>query len=123
MLMAIKNANKEPEKIDYVNAHGTSTPLGDEIEFNSALNILSKKDILFMSLQNRQLPMLGVSGKVEAIFSILSLNHSIIPPTLNLDSPSIKSETINLVPHESLEKKSNMLYKFFWIVNKCNIDL
>ena len=107
MLMAIKNANIEPEKIDYVNAHGTSTPLGDEIEFNSVLNIFeSKKDILFMSSTKSSIGhMLGASGAVEAIFSILSLNHSIIPPTLNLDSPSIKSENINLVPHESLEKK------------------
>lgn len=107
MLMAIKNAKIEPEKIDYVNAHGTSTPLGDEIEFNSVLNLFQKKkDTLFMSSTKSSIGhMLGASGAVEAIFSILSISKGIIPPTLNLDNPSVKSEKINLVAHESLEKK------------------
>ena len=107
MLMAIKNAKIEPEKIDYVNAHGTSTPLGDEIEFNSVLNLFQKKkDTLFMSSTKSSIGhMLGASGAVEAIFSILSITQGIIPPTLNLDNPSVTSEKINLVAHESLEKK------------------
>ena len=107
MLMAIKNAKIEPEKIDYVNAHGTSTPLGDEIEFNSVLNLFQKKrDTLFMSSTKSSIGhMLGASGAVEARFSILSITKGIIPPTLNLDNPSVTSEKINLVAHESLEKK------------------
>ncbi len=107
MLMAIKNAKIGPEKIDYVNAHGTSTPIGDEIEFNSVLNIFkNKKDTLFMSSTKSSIGhMLGASGAVEAIFSILAINSGIIPPTLNLDNPSVKHKSINLVAHESLEKK------------------
>jgi 3-oxoacyl-[acyl-carrier-protein] synthase II len=100
MKMALKRAELAPSDIDYVNAHGTSTPLGDEIElraverlFGNAANKMSMS-----STKSSIGHLLGAAGAVEAIFSVLAIRDQIVPPTLNLDNPSVESE-LDLVPH------------------------
>ena len=107
MEMAIKNSNLDINDIDYINAHGTSTPLGDEIEFNSVKEIFNdtKNKIYMSSTKSSTGHLLGASGAVESIFSILAIKNNIIPPTLNLENPSIESKKINLVPKSSIDHK------------------
>ncbi|MEE2695176.1 MAG: beta-ketoacyl-ACP synthase II [Pseudomonadota bacterium] len=110
MKMALENAEIDTKKIDYINAHGTSTPLGDEIEFN-AVKKLFKNDCenLFMSsTKSATGHLLGASGAVEAIFSILALRDGVMPPTLNLDDISDNCTGINLIPKTSMQKKINI---------------
>ena len=109
MKMALKNAHLDSENIDYINAHGTSTPLGDEIEFNSVKKLfLNNTDNLLMSSTKSSTGhLLGASGAVEAIFSILSIKNGIAPPTLNLEELSEGCDGINLVPKESVDKEIN----------------
>ena len=109
MEMAIKNAKIDLDAIDYINAHGTSTPVGDDIEYFSVKKIFdkTKKSIFMSSTKSSTGHTLGAAGAIEAIFSILSINNNIIPPTLNLENPSVDSKKINLVPKNSIEKKMN----------------
>ena len=109
MKMALKNAHLDSEKIDYINAHGTSTPLGDEIEFNSVkkLFVENTNNLLMSSTKSSTGHLLGASGAVEAIFSILSIKDGIAPPTLNLEELSDACVGINLVPKESIDKEIN----------------
>lgn len=106
MDMAIKKAKITPAQIDYVNAHGTSTPLGDEIEFGAVKRIFSNasEKLCMSSTKSSTGHLLGASGSVEAIFSILSIKFGEIPPTLNLNNISESCKGINLVPHESLKE-------------------
>ncbi|MSO84650.1 MAG: beta-ketoacyl-[acyl-carrier-protein] synthase II [Rhodospirillales bacterium] len=105
MKMALKRAEMNPEDIDYVNAHGTSTPLGDEIEFNAVKRVFGDAayKISMSSTKSSIGHLLGAAGAVEAIFSILAINHGIVPPTLNLDNPSDGID-IDLVPHRAKER-------------------
>ena len=109
MEMAIKNAKIDLDTIDYINAHGTSTPVGDDIEYYSVKKIFdkTKKSVFMSSTKSSTGHTLGAAGAIEAIFSILSINNNIIPPTLNLENPSVDSKKINLVPQKSIEKKMN----------------
>ena len=109
MKMALKNAHLDSENIDYINAHGTSTPLGDEIEFNSVKKLFSNNtsNLLMSSTKSSTGHLLGASGAVEAIFSILSIKNGIAPPTLNLEELSESCDGINLVPKESVDKEIN----------------
>ena len=111
MQMALKNAQIDPNVIDYVNAHGTSTPLGDEIEFNSVKKIFSNSldKIHMSSTKSSTGHLLGASGAVESIFSILSIQNNIIPPTLNLENQSEDCNGINLVPDSSIKKKTDFV--------------
>ena len=106
MEMALKRAKLGPSDIDYVNAHGTSTPVGDEIELGAVERLFGDAaDGLAMSSTKSAVGhLLGAAGAIEAIFSILSLKHQVVPPTINLDNPSVESK-INLVPHEAQERK------------------
>ena len=106
ILMAINDAGISKEEINYVNAHGTSTPLGDEIElraveraFDSAVDGLSMS-----STKSSTGHLLGAAGAIEAVFSVIALNENIIPPTINLDNPSVETK-IDLVPHIAKEKE------------------
>ena len=105
MRNALKRAQIEPEKIDYVNAHGTSTPLGDEIELGAVKRLFGDHAYrLSMSSTKSAIGhLLGAAGAVEAIFSILSIRDGIVPPTLNLDNPSPSCD-IDLVPHYAKER-------------------
>ncbi len=105
MQMALKNAGLNPSDVDYVNSHGTSTPLGDEIELKAVERLFDKSaDGLVLSATKSSIGhLLGAAGAVEAIFSALAIRDNICPPTLNLDNPSIETK-INLAPHNAVER-------------------
>ncbi|UTP37885.1 beta-ketoacyl-ACP synthase II [Phenylobacterium sp. LH3H17] len=100
MRAAIKDAGIDPSEIDYINAHGTSTPLGDEIELGAVTRILgdAAKTVTMSSTKSATGHLLGAAGAIEAIFSCLAIRDQIAPPTINLDSPSVVTE-IDLVPN------------------------
>ena len=106
MQAAVKRAGISPADIDYINAHGTSTPLGDEIELGAVTRLLgdAAPKAAMSSTKSAIGHLLGAAGAVEAIFSLLAMRDSIAPPTLNLDNPSVDS-VINLVPHKPLKKE------------------
>jgi len=105
MRAALERAKCNPEDIDYINAHGTSTPLGDEIEHGAVKRLFGDAayGLAMSSTKSAIGHLLGAAGSVEAIFSILAINSGVVPPTLNLDSPS-KGCDLNLVPHTAQEK-------------------
>ena len=100
MQAAIRQAGIQPADIDYINAHGTSTPLGDEIELGAVERLFGNAaaKTTMSSTKSSTGHLLGAAGAVEAIFSILALRDQIAPPTINLDNPSVESP-IDLVPH------------------------
>ena len=106
MQAAVKRAGISPGDIDYINAHGTSTPLGDEIELGAVTRLLgdAAPRAAMSSTKSAIGHLLGAAGAVEAIFSLLAMRDGIAPPTLNLDNPSVDS-VINLVPHKPLKKE------------------
>lgn len=106
MVAALKRAKIEPADIDYINAHGTSTPLGDMIELEAVGRLFGDhaRKLSMSSTKSAIGHLLGAAGATEAIFSILSINNSVVPPTLNLDQPSPGCEAIDLVPHEAKER-------------------
>jgi 3-oxoacyl-[acyl-carrier-protein] synthase II len=105
MQMALKRAGLAPADIDYINAHGTSTPLGDEIELRSVERLFGNAagKVAMSSTKSSIGHLLGAAGSVEAIFCALSLRDQIVPPTLNLDNPSVDTK-IDLVPHTAKKK-------------------
>ena len=106
MLSALKRAGMNPDEIDYVNAHGTSTPLGDEVELGAVKRIFGDHayNISMSSTKSAIGHLLGAAGAVEAIFSILAINDNVVPPTLNLDNPSEGCD-IDLIPHQPKQRK------------------
>ncbi|MGI9411756.1 MAG: beta-ketoacyl-ACP synthase II [Hyphomicrobiaceae bacterium] len=104
MKAAIKRAGIAAGDIDYINAHGTSTPMGDEIELGAAERLFGgdAASLAMSSTKSAIGHLLGAAGSVEAIFSILAIRDNIAPPTLNLDNPSVET-AIDLVPHEAKE--------------------
>ena len=110
MQAAIKNGKINLDDINYINAHGTSTPLGDEIELES-VSKLFKNQISSISMSSTKSSighLLGAAGAVEAIFCILSTYNDIVPPTLNLENPCKDPLLIDLVANEAKEKKVNI---------------
>jgi 3-oxoacyl-[acyl-carrier-protein] synthase II len=109
MQMAVKRAGIDPSEIDYINAHGTSTPLGDEIELGSVTRMLGNAagKVAMSSTKSAIGHLLGAAGSVEAIFCLLAMRDNVAPPTINLDNPSVET-AINLVPHKPLEKEINV---------------
>ena len=107
MEMALKKSGLSLADIDYVNAHGTSTPLGDELELG-AVKRLFGDNISTMSMSSTKSAighLLGGAGAVESIFCILAIRDQIVPPTLNLDEPSESCAGVDLVPHVAKERK------------------
>jgi 3-oxoacyl-[acyl-carrier-protein] synthase II len=100
MRAALKNAGLTPGDIDYVNAHGTSTPLGDEIELKAVERLFGSaaSKLSLSSTKSAIGHLLGAAGAVETIFCALAIRDGIIPPTLNLDNPSVET-AIDLTPH------------------------
>jgi len=105
MRNALKRAKLAPEQIDYVNAHGTSTPLGDEIELGAVKRLFGDAayKLSMSSTKSAIGHLLGAAGSVEAIFSILALRDGTVPPTLNLENPSPSCD-IDLVPLEAKQR-------------------
>jgi 3-oxoacyl-[acyl-carrier-protein] synthase II len=106
MNAAIERAGISPAEIDYINAHGTSTPLGDEIELNAVHRMAGNAAarICMSSTKSSIGHLLGAAGAVEAIFSILAMRDGIVPPTINLDNPSVETP-MDLVPHQSKKRE------------------
>jgi len=110
MSAALKRAGMTAADIDYINAHGTSTPLGDEIELGAvqqlAGNAASK--ISMSSTKSSTGHLLGAAGAIEAIFCILAIRDNIAPPTINLDNPSVET-AIDLVPHKARQRQIDIV--------------
>ena len=106
MKAALARAGLEPSDIDYVNAHGTSTPLGDEIELGAVKRLFgdAARRLSMSSTKSAIGHLLGAAGTVEAIFSLLAIHHQTVPPTLNLDRPSEGCD-LDLVPHEARRRE------------------
>jgi 3-oxoacyl-[acyl-carrier-protein] synthase II len=109
MQAAIKRAGITAADIDYINAHGTSTPLGDEIELNTVQRLIGegRNNVSMSSTKSAIGHLLGAAGAVEAIFCVLALRDQIVPPTLNLHNPPDFAR-IDLVPLEA--RKRNVDY-------------
>ena len=107
MQAAVKRAGIGVDAIDYVNAHGTSTPMGDEIELKAVKRLFGSAsgNIMMSSTKSAIGHLLGAAGSVEAIYCIKAMQTGIIPPTLNLDNVSEGCVGIDLVPHKAKEKK------------------
>ena len=105
MKAAMERAGVSPSEIDYVNAHGTSTPLGDEIELAAIERVVgdAADGLTMSSTKSATGHLLGAAGAIEAIFCLLAIRDNIAPPTLNLDNPSVATP-IDLVPHKAIEK-------------------
>ncbi len=105
MKIALARASLTAANIDYVNAHGTSTPLGDEIELQAVERLFGNAagKISMSSTKSSIGHLLGAAGAVEAIFSILAIRDQIVPPTINLDNPSVTTQ-IDLVPHKARKR-------------------
>jgi 3-oxoacyl-[acyl-carrier-protein] synthase II len=105
MKMALKRAGMAPADIDYINAHGTSTPLGDEIELRAVERLFGNAagKISMSSTKSSIGHLLGAAGAVEAIFSVLAIRDQVAPPTINLENPSVQTE-IDLVPQAAKKR-------------------
>ena len=106
MEMALRKSGLQPSDIDYINAHGTSTPLGDELELGAVRRLFGNAigSLSMSSTKSAIGHLLGGAGAVESIFCILALRDQIVPPTLNLDNPSEGTEGVDLVPHKAKER-------------------
>ncbi len=105
MLGALKSAGMNPEDVDYINAHGTSTPLGDMVEFRAVNNIFGNTKVSMSSTKSCIGHLLGAAGAVESIFSVMAMNTGILPPTINLVDPEEETAGFDLVPNVAKEKE------------------
>ena len=107
MEMALRKAGVTPADIDYINAHGTSTPMGDELELGAVRRLFGDaiKTVSMSSTKSAIGHLLGGAGAVETIFCILAMRDQIVPPTLNLDNPSDSCEGVDLVPHVAKKRQ------------------
>ncbi|MCH9670498.1 MAG: beta-ketoacyl-ACP synthase II [Gammaproteobacteria bacterium] len=106
MAIALKDASLDPEAVDYVNAHGTSTPAGDLIETNAVKGVFGDhaKNLVVSSTKSMTGHLLGAAGGIEAIFSVLAIRDQAAPPTINLDNPSEGCD-LDYAPHQAREMK------------------
>jgi 3-oxoacyl-[acyl-carrier-protein] synthase II len=106
MQMAMKKSGLDLSDIDYINAHGTSTPLGDELELGAVRRLFGNNigKLSMSSTKSAIGHLLGGAGAVESIFCILAIRDQICPPTLNLDNPSDNCAGVDLVPHKAKER-------------------
>jgi len=106
MQMALKKAGMTPADIDYINAHGTSTPMGDELELGAVRRLFGNEiaNVSMSSTKSAIGHLLGGAGAVETIFCILAIRDQIVPPTLNLDNPSEGTAGVDLVPHKAKKR-------------------
>jgi 3-oxoacyl-[acyl-carrier-protein] synthase II len=109
MAMAMRKSGLSMAEIDYVNAHGTSTPLGDELELGAVRRLFGPAlETMSMSSTKSAIGhLLGGAGAVESIFCLLAMRDQIVPPTLNLDNPSESCAGVDLVPHVAKKRRVN----------------
>jgi 3-oxoacyl-[acyl-carrier-protein] synthase II len=109
MKAAVRRAEISAGDIDYINAHGTSTPLGDEIELNAVERLVGNAagKISMSSTKSSIGHLLGAAGTVEAIFCLLAMRDQVVPPTINLDNPSVDT-ALDLVPHKARKRPVNI---------------
>src|SRR4051812_43600217 len=109
MAAALKRAGLTASDLDYINAHGTSTPLGDEIELGAVERLLGNaaSKVAMSSTKSSTGHLLGAAGAIEAIFAILAIRDNVVPPTINLDNPSVET-AIDLVPHQAKKREVNV---------------
>ncbi|MBX9726266.1 MAG: beta-ketoacyl-ACP synthase II [Rickettsiales bacterium] len=105
MQAALKDAGLTPNDIGYINAHGTSTPKGDEIEAGAVRRLFGDTSVSMSSTKGAIGHLLGGAGSVEAIFAVLAMTRGVLPPTLNLENPSESVAGMDLVPLTAKEKK------------------
>ena len=107
---ALRNAGVNHDAVDYINAHGTSTPLGDIAETVAVKNCFGQHayDVAISSTKSMTGHLLGAAGGIEAIFSILALHHKIVPPTINLDDPDPECD-LDYVPNVARDKDLNVV--------------
>ena len=110
MTAALKNAGLTPDDIDYVNAHGTSTPVGDEIELGAVARLLGNAaaKVTMSSTKSATGHLLGAAGAVEAIFCTLAIRDQVAPPTINLENPSVETP-IDLAPLKAVEREIDVV--------------
>ena len=106
MRAAVEKAGISAHDIDYINAHGTSTPMGDEIELKAIERLMGNKtgDVTMSSTKSAIGHLLGAAGAVEAVFTLLAMRDQVAPPTLNLENPSVETE-IDLAPGKAVKRK------------------
>jgi 3-oxoacyl-[acyl-carrier-protein] synthase II len=109
MQAAIKDAKISPSEINYINAHGTSTPLGDEIELRAVERMLGNggQGVAMSSTKGATGHLLGAAGAIEAAFTCLAIRDQVAPPTINLDNPSVET-ALDLVPHKARPMEINV---------------
>ena len=107
MVAAMERSGLDLGDIDYINAHGTSTPLGDELELGAVRKLFGNNvaNLSMSSTKSAIGHLLGGAGAVESIFCILAMRDQIVPPTLNLDNPSDGCAGVDLVPHKAKERR------------------
>jgi 3-oxoacyl-[acyl-carrier-protein] synthase II len=110
MKAAIRRANISPGDVDYINAHGTSTQLGDEIELKAVERLVGNAagNVSMSSTKSSVGHLLGAAGAVEAIFCLLAIRDQVVPPTINLDNPSVATP-IDLVPHRARKRSVSIV--------------
>ncbi len=110
MQHALDDAGVDPSEVDYINAHGTSTPQGDLAEVDAAKRVFGDdaRKLMMSSTKSMTGHLLGAAGGVEAIFSILAMRDGVIPPTINLDEPGEGCD-LDFVPHTAREAKANVV--------------
>ena len=116
MMAALKRAGLQAHEIDYVNAHGTSTPLGDEIELRAVERLMGNRtaELTMSSTKSSIGHLLGAAGAVEAIFSILAIRDNVAPPTINLDNPSVETADRPRSAHGEEEGDQHSSVEFLW---------
>ncbi len=105
MKLALKNAQINPEEVDYINAHGTSTPAGDMVEFRAVKEIFGQTNVSMSSTKSCTGHLLGAAGAAEAVYTLLAMQNNILPPTINLENPEEETAGFDLVPNVAKEKQ------------------
>ena len=109
MEIAIAKAGIKPTDVDYINAHGTSTGLGDVGELVAVKELFDKNKTCMSSTKSMTGHLLGAAGAIEAVFCVLAIRDNIVPPTINLDNPIDEVGDFNLVPHTAQKRKVDVV--------------